>query len=79
MAGLPAAVVHRASEILTQLEASTGRTTKVDSISAQQMNLFPETNPLLGELKEIDVNSLSPIEALNKLYEMKKRFLLDGE
>jgi DNA mismatch repair protein MutS len=79
MAGLPPAVVHRASEILTQLEASTGRTTKVDSISAQQMNLFPETNPLLGELKEIDVNSLSPIEALNKLYEMKKRFLLDGE
>lgn len=77
MAGLPPPVVHRASEILTQLEASTGRTTNVESISAQQMDLFPETNPLLEELKEIDVNSLSPIEALNKLYEMKRQFLHD--
>jgi DNA mismatch repair protein MutS len=41
------------------------------------MDLFPETNPLLEELKEIDVNSLSPIEALNKLYEMKRQFLRD--
>jgi len=39
---------------------------------AQQVALFPETNPLLDELKDIDVNSLSPIEALNKLNEIKK-------
>ena len=42
--------------------------------SAQQVALFPETNPLLDELKDIDVNSLSPIEALNKLFEWQKRF-----
>jgi hypothetical protein len=38
-------------------------------MAAQQMALFPETNPMLDELKALDVNSLSPIEALNKLYE----------
>jgi len=30
---------------------------------------------LLDELKEIDVNALSPIEALNKLFEWQKKFL----
>jgi DNA mismatch repair protein MutS len=39
------------------------------------MALFPETNPLLEELKDLDVNDLSPIEALNKLYEWQKKFL----
>jgi DNA mismatch repair protein MutS len=39
------------------------------------MALFPETNPLLDDLKGLDINALSPIEALNKLYEWKKKFL----
>jgi DNA mismatch repair protein MutS len=38
------------------------------------MALFPETNPLIDELKNLDINGLSPIEALNKLYEWKKKF-----
>jgi DNA mismatch repair protein MutS len=37
--------------------------------------LFPETSPLVDELKELDVNGLSPIEALNKLFEWQKKFL----
>jgi DNA mismatch repair protein MutS len=37
--------------------------------------LFPETNPLLDELKTIDLNTLPPIEALNILYEWRKRFI----
>jgi DNA mismatch repair protein MutS len=41
------------------------------------MALVPETNPLLEDLKSMDINALSPIEALNKLYEWKKRYL-DG-
>ncbi len=44
-------------------------------MSAQQMILFPETNPILKSLEEMDLNSLSPIEALNKLYEWKRNFL----
>jgi DNA mismatch repair protein MutS len=39
------------------------------------MALFPATNPLLDDLKGLDINALSPIEALNKLYEWKKKFL----
>ncbi|MDZ7869388.1 MAG: hypothetical protein U5L02_09375, partial [Rheinheimera sp.] len=34
--------------------------------------LFPDTNPLLDELKSLDVNSLSPIEALNRLFEWQE-------
>jgi len=43
------------------------------------MNLFPETNPLLDELEHLDLNTLSPIEALNRLYEWQQRFLKNGE
>jgi DNA mismatch repair protein MutS len=39
------------------------------------MALFPQTNPLLDELKSLDVNTLSPIEALNRLYEWQRKFL----
>jgi DNA mismatch repair protein MutS len=41
----------------------------------QQLILFPETNPLLDELKTLDVNGLSPIEALNRLYEWQRKYL----
>jgi DNA mismatch repair protein MutS len=48
---------------------------KLDPEMPRQMALFPETNPLLDELKDLDINALSPIEALNILYEWKKMFL----
>ncbi|HWQ83085.1 MAG TPA: DNA mismatch repair protein MutS, partial [Anaerolineales bacterium] len=75
LAGLPRPVVQRASEILRQLEATSGKAGKINPLAARQIALFPETNPLLDELKNLDVNGLSPIEALNKLYEWQKRFL----
>jgi len=74
LAGLPAPVIGRANEIMAELERSSGRAVRIDPHAAQQIALFPETNPLLGELKDLDVNSLSPIEALNKLFEWQKRF-----
>ncbi|GAB4565687.1 MAG: DNA mismatch repair protein MutS [Anaerolineales bacterium] len=74
LAGLPAPVISRANEIMMELERSAARGVKVNPQAAQQAALFPETNPLLDELKEIDVNSLSPIEALNKLFEWQKKF-----
>jgi DNA mismatch repair protein MutS len=75
LAGLPRPVTQRAAEILEQLEASSGNAVKIEATSAQQLTLFPENNPLLEELKRLDINALSPIEALNKLYEWKKYFL----
>ncbi len=75
LAGLPRPVIQRAGEILQQLEGSSGRAVKIDPHVPQQLNLFPETNPLLDELQEIDLNTLSPIEALNRLYEWQKKFI----
>ena len=77
--GLPRPVIQRAQEILEQLEASSGRAVHIDSQAPQQLALFPETNPLLEELKDLDINSLTPIEALNRLYEWQKRFLNTDE
>jgi len=74
LAGLPAPVIQRASEIMAELEKTSGRAVKIDPHAAQQAMLFPETSPLLDELKELDVNSLSPIEALNKLFELQRKF-----
>ena len=75
LAGLPKTVVQRAQEILQQLEASSGSAVRIDPNAPKQIALFPETNPLLDELKQIDINALSPMEALNKLYEWQRRFL----
>jgi DNA mismatch repair protein MutS len=75
LAGLPRPVVQRAGEILDQLQASSGKAVRLNPAMPRQLMLFPETNPLVDELKELDINTLSPIEALNKLYEWRRRFL----
>lgn len=75
LAGLPKPVIQRASEILHQLEISSGKARQVSPDLSQQLVLFPETNPLLEELKKLDMNALSPIEALNLLYEWQKKYL----
>jgi DNA mismatch repair protein MutS len=75
LAGLPRPVVQRAGEILHQLEASSGKAVRLNPQAAQQLALFPETNPFISELRALDMNTLSPIEALNKLYEWQQKFL----
>jgi len=78
IAGVPKAVTDRANEILEELEGNADfrerqeRTRQV--FSGVQMSFMPpETNPLIEEIKALDVDSLSPLEALNKLYELKQR------
>ena len=78
LAGLPRPVIQRATEIMAELEKSSGQAVRINPQAAQQMALFPETNPLVEELKELDVNGLSPIEALNKLFEWQRKFVDDG-
>jgi DNA mismatch repair protein MutS len=75
MAGLPPSVIQRARELLIQLEKSSREIKHTNNDLQQQMNLFPETNPILDELKDIDLNILTPLDAINHLYEWKKRFL----
>jgi DNA mismatch repair protein MutS len=74
LAGLPRPVINRAQEILAQLEADASEVRLGDRLSTQQMALFPETNPLLDELEALDIDAMSPLEALNKLYEWYQRF-----
>ncbi len=75
LAGLPRPVIQRATEIMGDLEKSSGQAVRLNPQMAQQVALFPETNPLLDELGKLDMNSISPIEALNKLYEWQRNFL----
>jgi DNA mismatch repair protein MutS len=75
LAGLPKPVIQRANEILKQLEKTSGKAVDSPPQLPKQLALFPETNPLVSELKEIDVNSISPIEALNKLYEWRMKYI----
>ena len=80
LAGLPRDVIHRANEVLKELEQHAPTTSVEPSrlTNSQQIALFPETSPILEELEKLDVNSMSPLEAINKLYEWKRRYA-DGE
>ncbi len=79
LAGLPRPVIQRANEIMSELEKSSGHAIRINPHAAHQVALFPETNPLLDELEGLDVNALSPIEALNKLYDWKRNYLKNKE
>jgi len=84
IAGIPKAVIDRANEILEELEGNADfrekreRTRQSFGQQVQLSFLGPETDPLLDEIKALDVDSLSPLEALNKLYELKQRANEDG-
>jgi len=77
LAGLPRSVVHRAREVLEDLEGDsrTARplSRKRRQETAQQISFLPPKSPLLEELEKLDLDTMTPLEALNKLYEMKKR------
>ncbi len=75
IAGLPKPVINRANEILSQLESVDKLQTLHEApVESSQLLLFPETNPVLDALKALDVDNLSPIEAINTLYTWKHKF-----
>ena len=72
MAGVPAAVVARAKEILDGLEAD--RPLEVPSATGQQLALpLPGAHPLVEELQAIRVDTMTPLEALQKLAEWQRQ------
>ena len=74
LAGIPGSVVDRARQLLVQLEEDGGDFALYrPRDTSQQLSFFdaPE-NPALGALRLLEVNSLSPLEALTKLYELKR-------
>ncbi len=79
LAGLPRPVIHRAQEILEELErkgdAKARRKAMKDMTmpTAWQMTLFAtEQHPIVEELKKLAIEELTPIEAIGKLYELQK-------
>ncbi len=81
MAGVPNKIVKRAGQILSKLESlrsqGVGIDHKIDGIDDElQLSFFQLDDPVLekirDELVEIDINSLTPVEALMKLNEIKK-------
>ena len=84
LAGMPKAVVERANQILKELEGCGEKTpavkgakeTKKSKNEGIQLSFFQLDDPVLtqirDEIKKIDINNLTPVEALNKLNEIKK-------
>ncbi len=80
LAGLPAPVVERAWQVLRLLEAGHDVARRPPpppppSSDASQLGLFAgdAPNPVLAELERLDVNTLSPLDALNRLAAWKRR------
>ncbi len=81
MAGMPKTIVKRAGEILRQLESENRQegisvTPKTVSSDGVQLSFFQLDDPVLCQIRDeilnLDVNNLTPLEALNKLNDIKR-------
>lgn len=76
MAGMPQYVLSRSRQMLQQLESSRGEN-KTDSGDAMQLQFFQMDDPLLTELRaqvlDLDIDQLTPIEALMQLHALKRK------
>ena len=83
MAGMPRSVVSRADEILKELEQSHDKKELTKPIAdiaghreGMQLSFFQLDDPVLKQIRDeilgIDINNLTPVEALNKLYNIRK-------
>lgn len=78
LAGIPTEVLSRAKKILADLESgevTSSRTTTIEPQSiSYQLNIFSSVHDaLVSKLKEMDLNRLTPLEAINILQELKKK------
>jgi DNA mismatch repair protein MutS len=76
LAGLPRAVVQRAREVLEHLEADGRAHANGKRAVAPQLALFPPAPPddgLRVDLAALDIESMTPLDALNRLYELRQR------
>ena len=74
LAGLPGSVTRRAHEVLRTLEASApkNKVEQMDFDALQEYNSPAVPSEMMEKLETVDVETLTPIEALNFLYELKK-------
>ena len=85
IAGMPRSIVKRAKTILSELESDNAQVGSKDKISINkleqnkedmQLSFFKLDDPVLEQIRDeiigLDINNLTPVEALNKLNEIKK-------
>lgn len=78
LAGMPRAVVRRAEDILAELERDHHRTDDdtrrviSENGGPVQMQLFGANHPVLDRLQELELEAISPLEAITRLYELRK-------
>jgi DNA mismatch repair protein MutS len=82
LAGLPLPVITRAWQLLEEMEKGAGRPVggaggkspgPARDGPAAQLALFPAFSPVLAELAGLDVNSMTPLDALNALFRLQER------
>jgi DNA mismatch repair protein MutS len=92
LAGLPDDTIRRAKEVLSNLEkaelnevgapklAYTSETEPSEKLRIGQLDLFAtQADPVLKEILGLDILSMTPVEALNKLYEMRRKLSKEPE
>ena len=79
MAGMPKQIVKRSEKILKQLEALRGASKNTKAITEEgemQLSFFKLDDPILEDIRDeianLDINTLTPVESLMKLNEIKK-------
>jgi DNA mismatch repair protein MutS len=81
LAGLPNEVIERAQEVLANLEDEELTPNKIPKLaigphappmaSSPQLSLFAhQEHPVIGEIKKLEINKITPLEALNILHQL---------
>ena len=70
--------LKRNEEILAQLEGDQPRRKQAKAVQpkkelTQQLALFGDKSPLIEEISQLDIDSMSPLEAITRLYELKRK------
>jgi DNA mismatch repair protein MutS len=80
LAGLPTAVVDRAQEVLSQLERPEAACSMPTQERPEQTSqALPQPHPLIQEVKQIDLFSMTPLDALNRLAELQRLARQDSD
>lgn len=85
LAGLPNEILNRSSQILARLEADHQKTqlpvaheleiNQLDMFAAPEVIFEDTASPIIDELSELDIMNMTPIQAMNKLHELKSTYI----
>jgi DNA mismatch repair protein MutS len=75
LAGLPDPVIHRAKAVLAQLESSSSHQVTDTQQRLEFDSTLPTPHPMLDEVRQMDLFSMTPLDALNRLAAFQQRLL----